>query len=161
MENIKAHVRWMIRRDLDEVLHIERNSFPNPWTNEDFVHHLRQRDEIGMVAEYEDAVIGFMVYQLGKTKLHVFDFAVDPIYRRHGIGSQLIDTLIRKLSRQRRQRVTFDVRDSNLPMQLFLRSQGFKAVNVIRGQFEDSDDDAYRFQFHIKDANTCQTAGKL
>ena len=42
-----------------------------------------------MVAEHEDRVVGFMIYELHKTRIHVLNFAVDRHYQRRGVGSQM------------------------------------------------------------------------
>ena len=52
-----VHIRWMIRRDMSEVLEIEKSSFEFPWSEEDFIRCLRQRNCIGMVAEFDDRVV--------------------------------------------------------------------------------------------------------
>ena len=75
---LKVQIRWLIRRDMPEVLDIERQSFEFAWTEEDFLCCLRQRNCIGMVAEYNHRIVGFMIYELHKAKLHVLNFAVDP-----------------------------------------------------------------------------------
>ena len=59
-----VHVRWMIRRDMPEVLTIEQEAFEFPWSEEDFTRCLRQRNCIGMVAEMADSVVAFMIYEL-------------------------------------------------------------------------------------------------
>ena len=64
---VKVHIRLMIRRDMTDVLQIESQAFEFPWTEEDFIRCLRQRNCIGMVAEHEDQVVGFMIYELHKT----------------------------------------------------------------------------------------------
>jgi len=46
-QELKVHIRWMIRRDMPEILEIERQSFEFPWCEEDFVRCLRQRNCIG------------------------------------------------------------------------------------------------------------------
>ncbi len=51
---VRVHIRWMIRRDMPEVLAIEATSFEFPWLDDDFVRTLRRRNCIGMVAEHED-----------------------------------------------------------------------------------------------------------
>ncbi len=62
-----CHVRWMIRRDMADVLEMESLCYAVPWTEEDFIRCLRQRNCIGMVAEVGEKVVGFMVYELHKT----------------------------------------------------------------------------------------------
>jgi [ribosomal protein S18]-alanine N-acetyltransferase len=144
---VRVHIRWMIRRDMNEVLDIERTSFEFPWFEEDFIRCLRQRNCIGMVAEHGERVVGFMIYELHKTRLHILNFAVAPEFRRRGVGRQMIEKLVGKLSSQRRTRITLEVRETNLPAQLFFKSAEFRAVTVLRAYYEDSPEDAYLMQF--------------
>jgi ribosomal-protein-alanine N-acetyltransferase len=146
-EQIRVHIRWMIRRDMPEVLHTEQESFEFSWTEEDFLRCLRQRNCIGMVAEQGEKVVGFMIYELHKSKLHILNFAVHPACRRAGIGNQMVAKLISKLSNHRRTRITLAVRERNLAAQLFFRSQNFRAVRVLRGYYEDSGEDAFLMQY--------------
>lgn len=143
----RAHIRWMIRRDMPEVLQTEQDSFEFSWTEEDFLRCLRQRNCIGMVAEQGERVVGFMIYELHKQKLHILNFAVHPGYRRGAVGAQMVAKLISKLSSHRRTRITLEVRETNLPAQLFFRSQGFRAVRVLRHFYEDSGEDAFLMQY--------------
>jgi [ribosomal protein S18]-alanine N-acetyltransferase len=148
-ERVRVHIRWMIRRDMPEVLRAEQESFDYSWTEDDFLRCLRQRNCIGMVAELDDRVVGFMIYELHKTKLHVLNFAVDPAWRRVGVGTQMVTKLIGKLSSHRRTKITLAVRESNLGAQLFFRGQAFQASRVLRGYYEDSGEDAYLMHYKI------------
>src|ERR671936_1313874 len=96
-EQVRVHIRWMIRRDMPEVLQTEQESFEYSWTEEDFLRCLRQRNCIGMVAEQGERVVGFMIYELHKSKLHILNFAVHPAYRRVAVGAQMVAKLIGKL----------------------------------------------------------------
>ena len=150
-EQVRVHIRWMIRRDMPEVLQTEQESFEFAWTEEDFLRCLRQRNCIGMVAEQGEKVVGFMIYELHKAKLHILNFAVHPQYRRVGVGAQMVAKLISKLSSHRRTRITLEVRETNLGAQLFFRSQGFRAVRVLRAFYEDSGEDAFLMQYKLVD----------
>jgi ribosomal-protein-alanine N-acetyltransferase len=140
------HIRWMIRRDMPEVMRTERSSFEFAWTEDDFLRCLRQRNCIGMVAEHRDTIIGFMIYELHKSRLHVLNFAVHPNARRGGIGGLMIGKLIYKLVSHRRQRITLAVRERNLAAQVFFRRHGFKATKLLRKYYEDSGEDAYQME---------------
>lgn len=144
---LRVHIRWMIRRDMEEVLQIERGSFEFPWFEEDFVRCLRQRNCIGMVAECGEKIVGFMIYELHKTRLHILNFAVSRDARRKGVGDQMVRKLIGKLNSQRRTRISLEVRETNLDAQLFFRSTGFLATSVLREFYDDSPEDAYLMQF--------------
>ncbi|TXT25171.1 MAG: ribosomal-protein-alanine N-acetyltransferase [Planctomycetota bacterium] len=104
-----------------------------------------------MVAEYNHRIVGFMIYELHKAKLHVLNFAVDPEFRRQAIGAQMIEKLVDKLSQQRRQEIVLEVRESNLAAQLFFKKMGFKAVLVLRSHYDDTDEDAYVMRFTLTD----------
>ena len=141
------HVRWMIRRDMPEVLQIEREAFEFPWSDEDFTRCLRQRNCIGMVGEYADSVVAFMIYELHRTRLHMLNFAVLRSHRRLGIGSQMLRKLVAKLAPERRSQVVLEVRETNLAAQLFFRSVGFRAVSVLKDFYQDTTEDAYLMQY--------------
>jgi ribosomal-protein-alanine N-acetyltransferase len=151
-KQVPVHIRWMIRRDMPEVLAIEEGSFEFPWTEEDFIRCLRQRNCIGMIAEHNERVVGFMIYELHRNRLHVLNFAVLPELRRRRIGSQMIRKLVSKLSPQRRSRIMLEVRETNLAAQLFFKDQGFLAVSVLREFYADTPEDAYLMQLRYNAA---------
>src|ERR1044071_2319016 len=146
---LRVHIRWMIRRDMAEVLEIERGAFEFPWFEEEFIRCLRQRNCIGMVAERDERVVGFMIYELHRNRLHILNFAVHPDFRRHGVGHQMATKLIGKLSPQRRSRILLEVRETNLDAQLFFRDLGFKAISVLRDFYDDTTEDAYLMEYHF------------
>lgn len=130
----KIHIRWMIRRNMPEVMQIENDSFEFPWPEEEFVKVLRLRNCIGMVAEIGERVVGYDVYCLHKSRLHIINFAVAVDARRKGVGRAMIDKLKWKLSQHadRRNRLLLEVRETNLLAQMFFRSLNFRAVTCRR-----------------------------
>ena len=149
---LKVHIRWMIRRDMPETLAIEAASFEAPWGEEEFLQVLRQRSCIGMVAEHGERIVGFMLYELHKSKIQILNFCVHPEYRRQGIGAQMAQKLTAKLSAHRRTRILLHVRETNLDAQRFFRAQGYRATEVVRGHFEDTDEDAYVMEYQLEEA---------
>ena len=147
---LSVHVRWMIRRDMPEVVTIEREAFEFPWSEEDFTRCLRQRNCIGMVAEMADSVVAFMIYELHRTKLHMLNFAVLRSHRRLGVGTRMMEKLLAKLTPDRRGRIMLEVRETNLPAQLFFRSLGFRATTVLKDFYQDSTEDAYMMQYGLE-----------
>lgn len=148
--SLSVHIRWMIRRDMPAVLDIEARCFEFPWTEEDFIRCLRQRNCIGMVAEEDDQVVGFMIYELHKNRLHILNFAVAAEHRRRGVGRAMIGKLLAKLSHERRNRIMLEVRETNLEAQLFFKSLGFRAISVLRDFYDDTVEDAYLMQFRYR-----------
>lgn len=148
---IDVDIRWLIRRDINEVLDIERDNFgEHAWTEDNFKATLLQRNIIGMVAENNDRVLGFMVYELFPARLNVLNFAVDVECQRQGVGRAMAKKLIGKLHQERRVSITLTVRDRNLGAQLFWKAMGFQATEVFRGYYENGED-AYLFVRRVKE----------
>ena len=93
--------------------------------------------------------LGFMIYELHKNQLHILNFAVRPDCRRQGIGEQMANKLIGKLSQQRRNRVVLEVRETNMAAQIFFRDQGFRAMSVLKDYYDDSTEDAYVMHYRL------------
>jgi len=120
-----------------DVLDIEKRSYTDPWSEEDFLRVLRQRNCIGMVAEQNNRVIGYMIYELHRNKIQVLNFVVHSNFRRIGVGTQLIEKLVAKLSSHRRNQITFIINELNLEtVGVFLRKLGFGAHSIMRDYFE-------------------------
>lgn len=136
-----------------DVLAIENESFEFPWTEEEFVRCLRQRNCIGMVGENDkDEIVGFMLYELHKNRLHLLNLAVSAQCRRQRVATAMIDKLVSKLSWERRNRIMLEVRETNLTAQLFFKSAGFRAIRVLRDFYEDATEDAYLMQYRYRPA---------
>lgn len=143
-------VRWLIRRDMDEVLEIENRSFQFPWSEADFLTALRQRNVIGTVYESSQGhVHGFMIYELHKHHLRVLNLAVAPEVRRTGVGATMVRRLTEKLSQQRRWFLETELRETNLPGQLFLSRSGWRAVKVLKKHYDETNEDAILFRYTL------------
>lgn len=146
-----VQIRWMIRRDMPSVLEIEGQSFEFPWTEGDFIDALRRSNHIGMVAEVNENVVGYMIYQTRKKERELVAFAVHPECRRIGVGRSLIGRLIAKLDPVRRSRIVTPVRETNLQAQLFFRSMGFRWTRSIKDYYKECEDDAYVMEYSAVD----------
>lgn len=155
---MRLHCRWMIRRDLPEVL--EADSYynaRNPWLEEDFLHFLRKRNCIGMVVEQGERVVGFMVYELHKDHLELVRIAVHPTMNDGEAKvavAAMLDRLAAKLSAHRRNRISLTVDERDTHIHHALKANGFEAVRVERGWWTDEDDslhDGYRFVWRLLD----------
>lgn len=144
------HIRWLIRRDLDRVLQIERASFRNPWNLGDFIAVLKHRTVTGIVAEAESSglVVGYAVFDLRPDRIELINLAVAPDYRLRWIGTQLVRRLHDRL-RGRRNLIRARVSERNLGAQLFFRVRGFVATGIEREPYGEPDHDAYVMDFTI------------
>jgi ribosomal-protein-alanine N-acetyltransferase len=98
-----------------------------------------------------------MIYELHRNRLHILNFAVAAEFRRRGVGRQMVEKLIGKLSSQRRNRIMLEVRETNLAAQLFFRDLGFRAVSVLRDFYVDTTEDAYLMQYRFRTSADSET----
>jgi len=145
---VMVDIRFLIRRDMPEVLEIEQQ-FSDPWTEDDFTASLMIRNVIGVVAEAKGLVLGYMIYELHKREFRVVSIAVYPQMHRLGIATQLIDKLAGKLNENAREKILLTVRESNLAGQLFFKRMGFRCVAITHGDYDDTNDAAYHFEYLI------------
>lgn len=143
--DVDVEHRWMIRRDLDDVVWIEERSYEQPWSKDHFLHCLRTRNVIGMVQESGGQITGYAVYEFNRREIDVLSFAIHPHFRRRGNGRVLLWQLKKKLNDKRRF-LHATLSERNVTGQLFLRSCGFRVIETI-DQLFDQVTDAYVFRF--------------
>lgn len=142
-------LRWIIDRDLSEVMAIENACFGcQAETRREMRSLIDMPGVYALVAESEsESIDGFVIYEQRKTRLVIRDLAVAPWKMRRGIGTLLIDKLHGKLC-PRRKVLTALVRETNLPAQLFFRAVGLVATDVIPHPWltTGSREDGYLFE---------------
>lgn len=119
-------LRWMRRDDWPRVLEIEDACFQwDAWTEHDLRSELRIPNVIGYVAEMQEQLVGFYLYELRRDHMKIIDLAVDPAWQRRGIGAQMLDRMQANIRNSGRSRIYADVRETNLAAQCLLRDRGF------------------------------------
>jgi [ribosomal protein S18]-alanine N-acetyltransferase len=135
MKTAELTIRLMFHRDLAQVLAIEKNKPDRPWTRQDFSPVFRAPNTDGWVAEVNEAVAGYIVFQSTPDGVLLQNIAVAPYWRRQGIAR----TMLGRLSEKKPTLVRAVVPETNLALQLLLKSADFRAVGVCRGRQDDGD----------------------
>jgi len=137
-------MRWIIRRDSDRVREIE-NATGGRWRSNDLATCLRYRDSIGLVYEDNYFIKGFMVYRLSKKSISITKLVVDTEFQRKGVGSEMINKLKEKLSKQMRTSLFVEVSETDIVAQIFLAKNGFKIVDRYQDIWDDGE--IYKFEY--------------
>jgi len=140
---LKVRLDPMRASDLDAVQRIEKASFSTPWP----AYAYRQEIEGNRMAHYIVAragpdVVGFAGIWLMVDQAHVTTFAVDPDWRRQGVGSQMILALLRMSRTLGARQATLEVRLSNLAARRLYERFGFRPVGVRPRYYTDNGEDA-------------------
>ena len=110
-------IRNMERRDLPEVDRIQTASpEASHWEPEDYLGYE------SIVAESEGRLAGFAVARLlPPDEVEILNVATDPAVRRRGVGSALLQALLKLPGRV----LFLEVRESNVAARALYRSAGF------------------------------------
>ena len=100
-----------------------------------------------MIVEYENEISGFCICELHLNRIILLRMCVLPQNRKKGIGKALLEKIKTKITKKRKT-ISAEVRETNLSIQLFLKSQHYKAVKVLRNYFLDTEEDAFVFQYN-------------
>lgn len=123
-------IRKFKKSDLPEILEIEKKSFKDPWSKLEFKLWSWRHPNF-LVYEIENQVVGYVIFN---SQGHIANIAVNPNYRRRGVGTKLIKEALKKLKEAR-----VEVRESNKAAQKFYQSLGFKEKNRIIKYYGDED----------------------
>lgn len=145
-DTIVIDIREMAENDADAVSRIETGYSDRHARRKNLLLLLRRNDCRGAVAEYQKRILGFLVYQFLSHRLYIVNFATRVDFRRRGVASGMIQYLKSGISLTH-TRIAIDVRETNLLAQRFLKNNGFRAVHINRGYYQDTKEDSYRMYF--------------
>lgn len=136
-------IRRMRKEDIPEASRIERLSFPNPWSSNIFSVELEKENfAFYYVMEYHSRLVAYGGYWKIKNEAHLVTFAVHPAFRRKGLGSRLLEYLLEEAKNQNLDKITLEVRYSNLIAQKFYQRFGFKKIAIRPQYYADTNEDA-------------------
>ncbi len=121
----------------------ERTSFIVPGPDDAYRNELlTNRLASYIVARSGDEVVGFAGLWVMVDEAHVTTFAVDPRWRRRGIGERLLLALLELAAARRAREATLEVRLSNMPARRLYEKYGFRPVGIRPRYYSDNGEDA-------------------
>lgn len=125
-------------RDLQAVYLIEQTSFSDPYSLDLLNILANLHYETFFLAEFNNKVIGYIISIIRKNYLgHIISIAVDPLYRRTGIASKLMEKIEDHLRRKGIFVLRLEVKVSNLSARKFYLKLGFKEGYIIPRYYRD------------------------
>lgn len=150
--------------DLDQVLEIERLSYPTPWSKRAFQSELtenayahyyvaRLKPDSSYAKGAPDvysggqssavrSIVGYIGVWVILDEAHITNVAVHPNFRRMGLGERLMRFAFDKALEFGATRVTLEVRVSNIPAQNLYKKLGFQERGIRKGYYTDTNEDA-------------------
>ena len=131
----------MDHSDLKEAYEIEKQTNPSPWSKENFFSSY----EVGhksLVCRIDNIIVGFIIFSVIKKEIHLLNIAVHTRHQKKGIGSLLMETMLKQASVMGVLKVYLEVRSKNEKAILFYKKYNFikDAVRVNYYTGKNSDD---------------------
>lgn len=131
---------------MDEIIRIERESYPSPWSENLFRSEITSPISsflVGREVQGEKrSVVGYIVFWKVDDEIHLHNIAVRRDMRKKGIASRLLSEAIDRSRREGAQRISLEVRFSNLAAQRMYAKFGFAVKGIRRGYYTDTKEDA-------------------
>jgi len=131
--------RAMTHADIPVVLELERETYPQPWSEGIFADELSRTDRVYILAEHHGDMVGFGGLMLIEEDAHVTTLAVRAGARNAGLGSRLMLQLIAAGLNRGAQNLTLEVRATNEGAQRLYSRFGMVAVGVRKHYYRDDD----------------------
>jgi len=128
---------------LPEVVAIEEVSFPTPWSLFAFTHEVMQNNfAYYIVALDKRRVVGYAGMWMIMDEAHITNVAVHPQYRGRRIGLKLMEGLMEWAALRGVDRMTLEVRPSNIAARNLYEGLGFIECGRRKGYYSDNNEDA-------------------
>jgi ribosomal-protein-alanine N-acetyltransferase len=130
--------------DIEAIVAIEAESFPDPWNADVFSETMVYFGETFFVATAAARVIGFIAGGLEDTGEaiygHICNLAVTRPYRKRGVGTMLVRREEQQFAIQMATGVQLEVRVSNRSAREFYRRLGYEEAFQVAGYYANGED---------------------
>lgn len=135
-------IRDMKLEDLDAVCKIEQQSFSDPWTKEGFISSINAPNNIYLVAEWHQEIVGYCGLWGIVGEGQINNVAVKSNFQSKGIGEKLLTELIKNGQGKGLTSFTLEVRVSNKSARRLYQKLGFCSVGIRKNFYNHPREDA-------------------
>ena len=135
-------IKAMKEAQVPQIAALERVCFSDPWSEKSILSELENPLSCWLVAMDGEHLAGYVGSQTVLGETDMMNLAVDPDYRRKGLGKELILSLIEALRQRGSRCLTLEVRDSNAPARALYEGLGFQEIGRRKNYYRNPKEDA-------------------
>ena len=140
---MKIVLREMTLEDIDQVLDIEKEIFPIPWSKAAFEKEVTKNElAIYLVAEVDSKIAGYGGFWKILDEAHITNIAVKNEYRGKKIGDAILMGIVDYCDTNNIPHITLEVRLSNIVAQNLYKKYRFKSDGIRPKYYTDNNEDA-------------------
>lgn len=126
--------------DLAGVQLIERESYPRPWTEQQFLHELQAPYSQLDLLLFETVIAGYICYWLTAAEMHILNVSTAPAFRRRGVARRLLEHAFVQAKETGAELACLEVRAGNHGAITLYRNFGFTDDCIRRRYYSDGED---------------------
>ena len=124
-------------RHIPQLVELERQCFSMPWTAEQLRGQMKDKLHEFIAAEAMDgAILGYVGMTYVIDEGYISNVAAAPANRRQGIGSRLVEALLKRAEELELAFVTLEVRESNEAAIELYKKYGFSQVGLRKNYYD-------------------------
>ena len=132
-------VRLATRADAPHIARMSRDYIETglgwSWDAARVFHSISDPETVVAVAQQESVAVGFSIMRFKESSAHLDLLAVEPEYRRKGIGRALVQWLEASAKTAGTFQLSLEVRKNNAIALGFYSSLGYESNKVLRGYY--------------------------
>lgn len=128
----------MQESDLDEILLIENDVYPHPWTRGNFLDSLASGYETWTLRDGSDVLVGYFLVMLAVDEAHLLNVSVRADLHGLGFGRKLLDKVVEVAREKGMTSVLLEVRPSNRQAFDVYKHYGFTQIGLRKGYYPDA-----------------------
>jgi [ribosomal protein S18]-alanine N-acetyltransferase len=120
---------------LDEVIAIENDVYPYPWTLGNFEDALRAGNTAWSLLDRQDRIIAYAVAMMAVDEAHLLNLSVAARYQRRGFGWRMLEWIAHRTRDYGARSLLLEVRPSNEAALRLYRRYGFEQIGLRIGYY--------------------------
>jgi ribosomal-protein-alanine acetyltransferase len=98
-------------------------------------------------------IVGFLTARAVTTEWEIENIVIAPAYRKQGLGTRLMETLIQEAGRKGAEVLHLEVRPSNVSAIALYGRVGFRLSGVRKAYYSNPEEDALLFSYSFKNSS--------
>ena len=125
----------MLEADLREVVAIESDIYPFPWTRGNFLDSVRAGYSVWVLRDQSDALVAYSVMTLMIDEAHLLNLSVARRCQREGLGWRTLEWMAEVARGYGARTMLLEVRPSNASAVRMYQRYGFEKIGLRRGYY--------------------------
>ena len=125
----------MREQDVEEVVAIENQAYPFPWSRGNFLDSLNSGYDAWVMRELDGQIAGYFLAMPVVDEMHLLNITVRPTLQGKKLGRLLLNKVITLAREAKMQSILLEVRPSNPRALAFYQHVGFEQIGIRKNYY--------------------------